>query len=352
MQPVHAQETHQGSSESHSESTTTTVPAAQSNEHGSESQTATGTSEHGTMEQNTASSSHENADSTTGTANEHGTMKTESHGADAHGTETHGSTEHGTAGHAGHDEAAGHGGTHEQTGYHAPEPYVINVGGATVHLNTLLATWLVMAILIVMAITATRRLAKKPDAKQVFFESLVDLPHYVVKSQIAHHTIRYVPLIGTIFLFILVSNWMGLLPWRLLELMGTPHGFEMASPTNDLNTNGAIAITAVAAYWFFGIKKKGLSHFKHYFQPMWFLFPLNMMEDVSRPLSLSFRLFGNILGGEIVIGILLFLTSSYVVTSLVVLPMFTLEVLVGFIQAFIFSMLTASYIGGMVAEHH
>ena len=126
----------------------------------------------------------------------------------------------------------------------------------------------------------------------------------------------------------------------------------MASPTNDLNTNAALALTALASYWFFGISKNGLSHFKHYFKPMWFLFPLNMMEDVSRPLSLSFRLFGNILGGEIVLGILLFLTAPFVVTSLVTLPMFALEVLVGFIQAFIFSMLTASYIGGMVAEHH
>ena len=85
---------------------------------------------------------------------------------------------------------------------------------------------------------------------------------------------------------------------------------------------------------------------------MWFLFPLNMMEDVTRPLSLTFRLFGNIIGGEIVMGILLFLTAPLVVTSVVVMPMILLEVLVGFIQAFIFSMLTASYIAAVVAEHH
>ena len=85
---------------------------------------------------------------------------------------------------------------------------------------------------------------------------------------------------------------------------------------------------------------------------MWFMFPLNAMEDVARPLSLTFRLFGNILGGEIVMGILIFLTAGFVVTSVVVLPMMLMEVLVGFIQAFIFSILTASYIGGMVADHH
>lgn len=243
--------------------------------------------------------------------------------------------------------------THESTGYHAPEPYLVQAGSFTVHLNTLLMTYLVMAVLIGLTFTATRNLKKKPDKKQAFFESLVDLSHGIVKTQIHHNTYKYVPLIGTIFLFILVSNWMGLLPWRIIELFPfVPHGFELASPTNDLNTNGAIAIISVMSYWFFGIQKKGLSHFKHYFQPMWFLFPLNAMEDVSRPLSLSFRLFGNILGGEIVMGILIFLTAGFVVTSLVVLPMMLLEVLVGFIQAFIFSILTASYIGGMVAEHH
>lgn len=242
-----------------------------------------------------------------------------------------------------------HGG---HTGYSPPAPFVVPIGGATVHLNTLISTWIVMVLLIGMALIARGNLKKKPDSKQMLFESLVDLPHFVIKSQIHKDTAKYVPLIGSIFLFILFGDWLGLFPWRILELFHTPEGFELASPTNDLNTNGALALTALASYWFFGISKKGLAHFKHYFQPMWFLFPLNMMEDVSRPLSLSFRLFGNILGGEIVLGILLFLTAPLVITSVVTLPMFALEVLVGFIQAFIFAMLTASYIGGMVAEHH
>ncbi|MEZ0372930.1 MAG: F0F1 ATP synthase subunit A [Candidatus Sericytochromatia bacterium] len=335
MQPAYAQETHQGSSGSASDSTTTTVPANQSTEHGTLSQNTEMKSQSTGMQgsESNGAESHENA------------MSAESHSAEGGAGE--------------------HGGDHSS--YHPPAPYRTTFTGErvppdvgpdadpgfmSVHLNTLIMTWIVMAVLITMAVVATRKLSKKPDTKQIFFESLVDLPHFVVKSQIAHNTARYVPFIGSLFLFILVSDWLGLIPWRVLELFGTPEGFELASPTNDLNTNGALAMTALASYWFFGISKKGLSHFKHYFSPMWFLFPLNMMEDVSRPLSLSFRLFGNILGGEIVIGILLFLTSAWVVTSVVVLPMFALEVLVGFIQAFIFSMLTASYIGGMVAEHH
>lgn len=305
------------------------------------------------------------------------TMSTEHHGDhDMKNTDTHGvpdthteaghvDTEHGATAATGHDvtgttphaseahDGGEHGGGHDaHTGYHPPAPFVVPVGNTSVHANTLIATYAVMAIIIGLALAYVRNLKNKPSKKQVFFESMVDLPHSIVKTQISHDTYRYVPLIGTIFLFILVSNWFGLLPWRVIELMGTPFGFEIASPTNDLNTNGAIALIAVASYWFFGIRKKGLAHFKHYIQPIPLLLPLNMMEDVSRPLSLSFRLFGNILGGEIVIGILLFLTAPFIITSVVILPMMVLEVLVGFIQAFIFSILTASYIGAMVADHH
>lgn len=281
---------------------------------------------------------------------EHGATAPDAHDATGHDATGHDATGHDTT--TAHD-GGGHGGGHDaHSSYHPPAPYVVPVGGTSVHANTLIATYAVMAIIIGLALTFVRNLKNKPSKQQVFFESLVDLPHAIVKTQISHDTYKFVPLIGTIFLFILVSNWFGLLPWRVIELFGTPFGFEIASPTNDLNTNGAIALIAVASYWFFGIQKKGLAHFKHYIQPIPLLLPLNLMEDVSRPLSLSFRLFGNILGGEIVMGILLFLTAPFIVTSLVVLPMMTLEVLVGFIQAFIFSILTASYIGGMVADHH
>jgi len=251
--------------------------------------------------------------------------------------------------HAGDDH---HGDTGHHAGYHPPAPYVVPLGPSSVHLNTLIMTYVVMAVLIGLTVSATRNLKKKPGKKQVFFESLVDLAHAIVKTQITHNTYKYIPLIGTIFLFILVSNWMGLFPLRIVELFGTPYGFELAAPTNDLNTNGAIALIAVASYFFFGIQKKGLSHFKHYLKPMPFMLPLNLMEDISRPLSLSFRLFGNILGGEIVLGILIFLTAPLIITSVVVLPIMVLKVLVGFIQAYIFAMLTISYIGGMVADHH
>ena len=329
MQPALATE-HPPATNEHS--STTEHSSSSSTEHSSTSTTehsSSSSTEHSSTSATEHSSSSSTEHATTTTAAEHAT-----------------STEH-SEGHAAGGEHAAAGST-----YHPPGHYNLQVGGVKVHFDTLLGSWLVMLFIITLAFTATRQLSKKPAKKQVFFESLVDLAHGIVKAQVHKETFRYVPLIGTIFLFVLCSNWMGLLPWRVLELMGTPHGFEIASPTNDVNTNGALAIISVASYWYFGIRKKGLAHFKHYFQPMWFLFPLNMMEDITRPLSLTFRLFGNIIGGEIVMGILLFLTAPLIITGVVVLPMIAMEVLVGFIQAFIFSMLTASYIGAVVAEHH
>ena len=122
---------------------------------------------------------------------------------------------------------------------------------------------------------------------------------------------------------------------------------EIASPTNDLNTTAGLALVSVISYFYYGIKKKGIGYFKHYFTPHPLFFPFNILEDFTRPLSLAFRLFGNIIGGEILIGILLLLVPWFVP-----LPIFAFEVFVGFIQAFVFAILTASYIGAAVAEHH
>lgn len=249
-------------------------------------------------------------------------------------------------------ENAAHGTTSHSESYAPPHHFNLDLGGATIHLDTLVGTWVVMAVLIIVAIIATKKLQQKPDKKQVFFESVVDFSNSIVSSQIKKDTYKYVPLIGTIFLFVVCSNWMGLMPWRLIELAGIPHEFEIAAPTNDVNTTGALALIAVASYFYFGIRKNGIGHFAHYFKPMPLMAPMNMMEDLTRPLSLMFRLFGNIIGGEIVIGILIFLTAPTIVLSLVALPMFAMEVFVGFIQAFIFAILTASYIGAMVADHH
>ncbi|KAJ4700557.1 ATP synthase subunit a, chloroplastic [Melia azedarach] len=154
----------------------------------------------------------------------------------------------------------------------------------------------------------------------------------------------WVPFIGTMFLFIFVSNWSGaLLPWKIIQL---PHG-ELAAPTNDINSTVALALLTSVAYFYAGLSKKGLGYFSKYIQPTPILLPINILEDFTKPLSLSFRLFGNILADELVVVVLVSLVPLVVPIPVMFLGLFTSG-----IQALIFATLAAAYIGESMEGHH
>jgi F-type H+-transporting ATPase subunit a len=137
-----------------------------------------------------------------------------------------------------------------------------------------------------------------------------------------------------LFTFLLVANWQGLVP-----------GFT--SPTNDLNTTLGLALMVVLLVHILGVQNHGLAHFKHFFEPHWLFIIINLVEEIAKPVTLSFRLFGNILAGEILI-IILGILVPYVIPSL----WLTFSVVVGIIQAFIFTMLSISYLSGALKEGH
>ncbi|KAL0545861.1 hypothetical protein IC582_015757 [Cucumis melo] len=158
---------------------------------------------------------------------------------------------------------------------------------------------------------------------------------FQVHAQIGEEYGPWVPFIGTIFLFIFVSNWLGaLLPWKIIQL---PHG-ELAAPTNDINTTLALALLTSVAYFYAGLSKKGLSYFDKYIQPTPILLPINILEDFTKPLSLSFRLFGNILADELVVVLLLSLVPLVVPIPVIFLGLFTTG-----IQALTFATLVAPW---------
>lgn len=222
-----------------------------------------------------------------------------------------------------------------------------HVAGYEVHGDTLIATWLVMAILVVVALVAGKNLQQIPGRAQSFFEAAVDGIEGIVKSQIKNHNAGMVSFIGTIFLFVLFANWSVFLPSMAFFAVFPIAGMhELLPPTSDINTTAALAVISLCSYFFFGIRKKGLAYFKHYVSPPAFLLPLHILEDFSRPLSLMFRLFGNVMGEHIVVLILLSL-----VPFIVPVPMLVLGSFFGLIQAYIFATLTASYIGAATAEH-
>jgi len=152
-----------------------------------------------------------------------------------------------------------------------------------------------------------------------------------------HAGIEWIPFLGSLFLFIFISNWAGALaPWSLIHLPNS----SIAAPTNDVNTTVGLALLVSIAYFYAGLRKNGLSYFKRYLEPFPVLLPLKILEDFTKPLSLSFRLFGNILADELVSAVLLSLVPFLLPVPIMLLGLFTSA-----IQALIFTTLAATYIG-------
>lgn len=219
------------------------------------------------------------------------------------------------------------------------------LGNYEVHGQVLITSWVVLLIIIITSLISNQNLSFEPKGLQNFAEYTTEYIRNLAKTQIGESEgLTWVPFLGTIFLFIFVSNWSGaLIPWKFIEL---PNG-ELAAPTNDINTTVALALLTSFAYFFAGFRKLGLNYFRRYVSPVAFLLPINILEDFTKPLSLSFRLFGNILADELVIGVLITLVPFLVPIPIMLLGLFTSA-----IQALVFSTLAGAYIGESLEEHH
>jgi len=213
-----------------------------------------------------------------------------------------------------------------------------SIGNAQFHGQVLLISWLVIAIILAFVILGAGKLEQIPKGLQNFLESVFEYVAGIAKDQIgAYHYQPWIPFIGTLFLFIFVANWLGaLIPWKLIKL---PEG-ELAAPTNDINTTVALSLLTSISYFYAGLKEKGLGFFARYISPTPIFLPINILEDFTKPLSLSFRLFGNILADEIVVSVLCLLVPLFIPLPVMVLGLFASSV-----QALVFSTLSAAYIG-------
>jgi F-type H+-transporting ATPase subunit a len=212
-----------------------------------------------------------------------------------------------------------------------------NIAGFLAHGQVLLVIWFVAIILLLLSVLGTRNVERIPTGFQNFMESAVDFVTDIARDQLGESFYKeWIPFIGTLFFFIFGCNWAGaLIPWKLIEL---PEG-ELAAPTNDINTTVALALLTSFAYFYAGLSKKGLGYFKRYIQPIPLLLPINILEDFTKPLSLSFRLFGNILADELTVTVL-----TSLVPLIIPLPIMILGIFAGSVQALIFSTLAAAYI--------
>lgn len=200
-------------------------------------------------------------------------------------------------------------------------------------------TWVVMIFLVVGAKLAVRRIELVPRGGQNFFEVVISgIEEFMVG--VTGEEGRYLfPIIGTLALFILFSNYLGMVP-------------GMFSPTANLNTTVACAVIVVFYTHVIGVKFHGPKYIKHFLGPIWWLSPLIFVVEVighlARILSLSIRLFGNIFGEELVLAILMLLAGLY----LAPLPVMFLGLFTGGVQAFIFCLLSMMYFAGAIEEAH
>jgi F-type H+-transporting ATPase subunit a len=233
---------------------------------------------------------------------------------------------------------------YDQAGVSVGEQYYWQIGSMHVHGQVLVTTWVVFGLILTVCVTTTTELStsanefkQQAGSKQNFIEYFVEFIRDIASTQIHSNPMEWVPFLGSLFVFIFVSNWAGsLIPWRIIEL---PNG-ELGAPTNDINTTTALSLLVSVSYFYAGLRKKGVSYFKRYIEPTPILLPVNILEDFTKPLSLSFRLFGNILADELVVAVLLSLVPLVVPIPLIFLGLFTSA-----IQALIFSTLAGAYVG-------
>ena len=225
------------------------------------------------------------------------------------------------------------------------EHWVVQIANIKVNMDTLLTMWSAMLFLIIFAFISTRHLSIIPSKLQAFCESVLGYFWNLTDSMIGKDEGRkHIPLIASLFLFIVTANLMGQLPLRLIEIKNG----ELASPTNDINLTAAMAVIVLIYYVSAGIKKKKFKFFLHSFNPIDIIvFFVEILEMITRPLTLALRLFGNIMAGEIFVGAILGICAY-----LFPLPVMFFEVLVAFIQALVFTMLTTVYISSAVKEGH
>ncbi len=212
------------------------------------------------------------------------------------------------------------------------------------NLDTIFTMWFAMAVVIIFALIATRKLTMVPTKLQAVCESVMQFFWGTLDTMIPNKNRHHVPLVASLFLFILTANLMGQLPLRLIHLKQG----ELASPTNDLNLTAAMAIIVLVYYVFMGFKAKG---FKFLFHELSFtgviMTLVELIEMITRPLSLAIRLFANILAGEILVSVALGLFAY-----LLPLPVMLFEILVAFIQATVFMMLTIAYVSAATGDEH
>lgn len=198
--------------------------------------------------------------------------------------------------------------------------------------ETVTTTWLIMLVIILIAWLGGRNLEKVPGKFQNVMELIVDGINGLTRSNMGEDKMQFAPYIGTLAFYLAIANLVGLLGFR--------------PPTADLNTTFALALLTFFMTQYFGLKAQGGKYIKGFAQPFALLLPINIIGEIANPISLAFRLFGNIVGGYIIMSLI-----YSVIPIIVPVPLHAyFDVFAGLLQTFIFMMLTMVYVSGAMEE--
>lgn len=223
--------------------------------------------------------------------------------------------------------------------------YTLNLAGHAIKMNmdTLITMWFTMVLLIIIAFITTRKVSIVPTKMQAVAEGIINYFSGIAKASMGEdESKKHLPLILTLFMFILTANLAGQLPWHLIHLKTG----ELAAPTNDINLTAAMAIVVSIYYIYYGVKKKGFHFFVHGFSIDGIIITLvDTLELFVRPFSLALRLFANIFAGEVLV-----FTIVGMVAYFAPLPFMLFELFVALIQALVFTLLSTTYISMAIKE--
>lgn len=189
-------------------------------------------------------------------------------------------------------------------------------------------TWGIMAALVLVSAITTRRLAVRPRRGQAVLEIIVGAIEQQIGDAMHAPARRFLPLLGTLFIFLAIANLCGVFP-------------GIHPPTAHIETTAALALIVFLSTQYYGVRSRGLvGYLGSFARPTILMFPLNVLAEVTRTFSLMVRLFGNVMSGEFVIAIVLSLAGLFLPV-----PLMALEILTGLVQAYIFTVLAAVFIG-------
>lgn len=218
----------------------------------------------------------------------------------------------------------------------SPDATIFWQWGPVVLNATLVYTWVVMGVLVIGSWLITRTLSTQPEISrwQSTLETIVSYIRDQIRDIAQQDPSPYLPFVGTLFLFISLSNLLSVVPF-------------LEAPTSSLSTTAALALCVFAAVPLYGISHEGLAaYLKHYIEPTPLMAPFHIISEISRTLALAVRLFGNVMSGGLIVAILLSIVPLFLPVVLN-----ALELLIGQIQAYIFAVLAMVYIASAISAH-